>query len=231
MLLEAASYTATATLITRNTPELAAPIAVLWWVTLLATPLLLVFAIPFNEYTRVFNFGVSRKLTQPPNPLPRPPVLTRVAIDRYVLPGGGLSIFLHSCIATVFALSLILRYLLIHCSSALTSAIVTSTALAISAFAVMCSRAPGPHWTNAIGLFLLLPAAAAVHVAYMYEREKRMQAPSKSAELEAGAGPTPPMPAASPSETSALMDAKRAGAAGADAAQSGGSSSGGCVIA
>ena len=61
MLLEAASYTATATLITRNTPELAAPIAVLWWVTLLATPLLLVFAIPFNEYTRVFNFGVSRK--------------------------------------------------------------------------------------------------------------------------------------------------------------------------
>ena len=76
MLLEAASYTATATLITRNTPELAAPIAVLWWVTLLATPLLLVFAIPFNEYTRVFNFGVSRELTQPLNPLPPPPVLT-----------------------------------------------------------------------------------------------------------------------------------------------------------
>jgi hypothetical protein len=74
MMSELLALVTAAVLLGRDKPDLAAPIALAWWVTLIATPVLLLLSLPFTEGERITRFAEQRARAHATNapPPPRP---------------------------------------------------------------------------------------------------------------------------------------------------------------
>jgi len=183
MMSELAAFVTAAVLLGRDKPELRSPALLGWWITIIATPTLLLLSLPFVEGERVARFAEQR-------------------------PDDAAVVY--SCSAVANAAALISRYALIHTASTLTTSLSNSLALALSGFINIVTSSSHAAPYNWVGAALMVPAIA-VHVWYMAEREKmasaRLPLDAPPPRDESTGKPDVPR-AEAPSERSALVDSK-----------------------
>jgi len=185
MMSELLALVTAAVLLGRDKPDLAAPIALAWWVTLIATPVLLLLSLPFTEGERITRFAEQR---------------------------GRDAAVIYSCSAVANAVTIVFRFALIHAASALTTSLASLIALAVAGFWGIIAGSHASIVVNWTGIFLMLPAVG-LHVWYMLEREKmanaRLPLAEQGTSADDGTGKADlPGKAEPPSERSALVDAK-----------------------